>query len=110
MEEIKEITAAEVKEKLERGEKLNIVDVREDEEVALGMIPGAKHIKMGDIPNRLDELDKEEEYIFVCRSGRRSENVCRYLQELGYRVRNMIGGMLEWEGETVTKQECDGSA
>ncbi|ABO68086.1 rhodanese-like domain-containing protein [Geobacillus thermodenitrificans] len=104
MEEIKEITAAEVKEKLERGEKLNIVDVREDEEVALGMIPGAKHIKMGDIPNRLDELDKEEEYIFVCRSGRRSENVCRYLQELGYRVRNMIGGMLEWEGETVTKQ------
>ncbi|ARA98758.1 MULTISPECIES: rhodanese-like domain-containing protein [Geobacillus] len=104
MEEIKEITAAEVKEKLERGEKLNIVDVREDEEVALGMIPGAKHIKMGDIPNRLDELDKEEEYIFVCRSGRRSENVCRYLQELGYRVCNMIGGMLEWEGETVTKQ------
>ncbi|WP_412167912.1 rhodanese-like domain-containing protein [Geobacillus stearothermophilus] len=46
MEEIKEITPAEVKEKLERGEKLNIVDVREDEEVALGMIPGAKHIKM----------------------------------------------------------------
>ncbi|KYD27625.1 rhodanese-like domain-containing protein [Parageobacillus toebii] len=104
MEEIKEITAAEVKEKLERGEKLNLVDVREDEEVALGMIPGAKHIKMGEIPSRLDEFNKEEEYIFVCRSGRRSENVCRYLQELGYNVRNMVGGMLEWEGDTVPKK------
>ncbi|MFC4182656.1 rhodanese-like domain-containing protein [Saccharococcus thermophilus] len=104
MNEIKEITAAEVKEKLERGEKLNIVDVREDEEVALGMIPGAKHIKMGEIPSRLDEFNKEEEYIFVCRSGRRSENVCYYLQELGYRVRNMVGGMLEWEGDTVPKK------
>ncbi|GAB6004667.1 rhodanese-like domain-containing protein [Geobacillus vulcani] len=104
MEEIKEITPAEVKEKLERGEKLNIVDVREDEEVALGMIPGAKHIKMGDIPDRLEEFDRNEEYIFVCRSGRRSENVCRYLQERGYRVRNMTGGMLEWEGETAPKQ------
>ncbi|OQP23031.1 rhodanese-like domain-containing protein [Geobacillus zalihae] len=81
MEEIKEITPAEVKEKLERGEKLNIVD-----------------------PDRLEEFDRNEEYIFVCRSGRRSENVCRYLQELGYRVRNMTGGMLEWEGETVPKR------
>lgn len=104
MEEIKEITAAEVKEKLERGEKLNLVDVREDEEVALGMIPGAKHIKMGEIPSRLDEFNKEEEYIFVCRSGRRSEMVCLYLQELGYNVRNMVGGMLAWEGDTVPKK------
>lgn len=104
MEEIKEITAAEVKEKLERGEKLNLVDVREDEEVALGMIHGAKHIKMGEIPSRLDEFNKEEEYIFVCRSGRRSEMVCRYLQELGYNVRNMVDGMLAWEGDTVPKK------
>jgi rhodanese-related sulfurtransferase len=102
MEEIKEITAEELKQKLERGEKLNLVDVREDEEVAFGMIPGAKHIKMGDIPNRLDEFNKDEEYIFICRSGVRSENVCRYLQEMGYKVRNMVGGMLAWDGE-VTK-------
>jgi rhodanese-related sulfurtransferase len=99
MEEIKEITAEELKKKLESGEKLNLVDVREDEEVALGMIPGAKHIKMGDIPSRLDEFNKDEEYIFICRSGARSGNVCRYLQDLGYNVRNMVGGMLAWEGD-----------
>ncbi|QPA33259.1 rhodanese-like domain-containing protein [Thermaerobacillus caldiproteolyticus] len=103
MEGIKEITAEELKEKLECGEKLNLVDVREDEEVAFGMIPGAKHIKMGDIPHRLDEFNKDEEYIFICRSGARSENVCRYLQDMGYKVRNMVGGMLAWDGETVSK-------
>jgi rhodanese-related sulfurtransferase len=102
MEEIKEITAEELKKKLESGEKLNLIDVREDEEVALGMIPGAKHIKMGDIPSRLDEFNKDEEYIFICRSGNRSGHVCFYLQNMGYKVRNMVGGMLAWDGE-VTK-------
>ncbi|GMB09853.1 rhodanese-like domain-containing protein [Thermolongibacillus altinsuensis] len=98
---MKEITAAELKERLERGEKLNIIDVREDEEVAFGMIPGAKHIKMGDIPNRLNEFNKEETYIFICRAGVRSEHVCRYLEEQGYDVCNVIDGMLAWDGELV---------
>ncbi|RAK21182.1 rhodanese-related sulfurtransferase [Anoxybacillus vitaminiphilus] len=102
MEEIKEITAEELRVKLENGEKLNLIDVREDEEVAHGMIPGAKHIKMGEIPNRLDEFSKDEEYIFICRSGNRSGTVCRYLQDMGYKVCNMVGGMLAWDGE-VTK-------
>jgi len=99
MEEIKEITTAELKRKLESGEKLNLIDVREDEEVAQGMIPGAKHIKMGEIPNRLEEFNKDEEYIFICRSGNRSGNVCYYLQGMGYKVWNLVGGMLEWDGD-----------
>ncbi|MDQ6599990.1 rhodanese-like domain-containing protein [Bacillus salipaludis] len=100
MEEIQIITPEELKSKLEQGEKLELVDVREDEEVAEGMIPGAKHIRMGDIPVNLDYFDKDKEYIFICRSSRRSENVCYYLQEQGYKVRNMIGGMMNWTGET----------
>lgn len=94
------ITTEELKSKLEKGEKLELVDVREDEEVAQGMIPGAKHIKMGEIPVNLDYFDKDKEYIFICRSGRRSENVCYFLHDHGYKVRNMVGGMLEWTGET----------
>jgi len=93
------ITPEELKEKLGKGDKLEIVDVREDEEVAEGMIPGAKHIRMGEIPENLAYFDKDKEYIFICRSGRRSESVCLYLQDQGYKVRNMIGGMLEWTGE-----------
>ncbi|MGG0410757.1 rhodanese-like domain-containing protein [Peribacillus simplex] len=103
MEEIKIITTEEVEAKLEAGEALELVDVREDEEVQEGMIEGAKHIRMNDIPANLDYFDKEKEYIFICRSGRRSENVCHYLQEQGYQVANMVGGMLEWDGEVIVK-------
>ncbi|WP_338777769.1 rhodanese-like domain-containing protein [Metabacillus sp. FJAT-52054] len=101
---IKEISPSEVQEKLQNGENIELIDVREDEEVAEGIISKAKHIKMGDIPARAGELDKEKEYIFICRSGRRSENVAAFLQEQGYKVVNMTGGMLEWKGETVPKQ------
>jgi rhodanese-related sulfurtransferase len=93
------ITPEELKTKLEAGEKLDLVDVREDEEIAEGIIPGAKHIRMMDIPAHLDYFDREKEYIFICRSGRRSENVCYYLQEQGFKVKNMVGGMLSWTGK-----------
>lgn len=97
---IEEITTEELKQKLEAGEKLELVDVREDEEVTEGMIPGAKHIKMGEIPENLDYFDKNTEYIIICRSGGRSFNVCAYLDDQGYKVRNMVGGMMNWTGET----------
>lgn len=99
MEQIEIITTEELQKKLEAGEKLELVDVREDEEVEQGIIPGAKHIRMGDIPENLDYFEKDKEYIFICRSGRRSEHVCHYLLDHGYKVRNMVGGMLEWNGE-----------
>lgn len=99
-EMIPEITTEELEQKLKAGEKLELIDVREDEEVAGGIIPGAKHIRMGTIPENLDQFDKEKEYIFICRSGGRSANVCHYLQDQGYKVVNMKGGMLDWSGET----------
>ena len=46
----------------------------------------------------MNELDREKEYIIICRSGARSANVCHYLQDQGYKVSNMVGGMLEWKG------------
>lgn len=100
MEEIKGITTEQLETKINNGEKLELVDVREEEEVAEGIIPGAKHIRMNDIPENLDYFSKDKEYIFICRSGRRSENVCYYLQDQGYKVVNMLGGMLEWNGKT----------
>ncbi len=100
MSEIQTITTDELKKKLDAGEELYLVDVREDEETEMGKIKQAAHIRMGDVPENLDKLDKDKEYIIICRSGRRSENVCHYLQDQGYKVRNMEGGMLEWEGET----------
>ncbi|WP_217592304.1 rhodanese-like domain-containing protein [Cohnella sp. GbtcB17] len=90
-------TVEQLKARLDAGEKLHLIDVREDEEVAAGMIPGAKHIRLGTLPDRLSEIPKDEEVIFICRSGGRSGRACEYLSELGYgNTVNMIGGMLAW--------------
>lgn len=96
---MKEITPTEVQKRLEAGEKLNIIDVREVEEVQEGHIPGAVNIPLGIIPLRLSELNKDTPYIVVCRSGGRSGQATSYLEEQGHDVTNMIGGMLAWEGE-----------
>lgn len=96
---MKEITAKELERKRDAGEKLNIIDVREDEEVEMGIIPGAKHIALGQIPESLNELNKNEHYYMVCRSGGRSGSACDFLIQNGYNVTNMVGGMLDWEGE-----------
>ncbi|MEC0209121.1 rhodanese-like domain-containing protein [Paenibacillus ehimensis] len=92
------ITPQEVKQRLENGEKLTIIDVREPEEVALGMIPGAKHIPLMEIPQRLGEIPQHSETILVCRSGNRSGRALEYLESQGFTgLVNMTGGMLEWE-------------
>lgn len=101
--EIKQMRPEEVEQKLKDDETLNLIDVREDDEVAEGMIPEAIHIRMGEIPDSLEKLDKSEEYIIICRSGGRSERVCHFLQDQGYKVINMTGGMLQWTGETKPK-------
>ncbi|WP_172370565.1 rhodanese-like domain-containing protein [Sporosarcina jiandibaonis] len=97
---MKEITPIEVKELLESGEQLNLVDVREDDEVAEGIIPGAIHIPLGEVAGRVDELEKSKPYIIICRSGGRSGRATEFLEGAGYDATNMTGGMLEWEGET----------
>ncbi|GEL77942.1 rhodanese-like domain-containing protein [Tenuibacillus multivorans] len=98
--EINEILPEELEKELNTS-KYEIVDVREDEEVANGMIPGAKHIPLNSIPEHLDEFSKDKEYVMVCRSGRRSYNASLYLDEKGINVNNLKGGMLEWEGDVT---------
>jgi rhodanese-related sulfurtransferase len=96
---MKTITTTELLEKVDANEDLFLVDVREDDEVANGMIPGAIHIPLGSLPERIDELDKTKPYIFICHAGGRSGSACSYLSGLGYDVTNMEGGMLAWDGE-----------
>lgn len=94
-----EITTKQLEEKLKENPNLNIIDVREDDEVAEGKIPGAHHIALGNIPTQVDALDKNKQYYIVCRSGGRSGRACEYLTEQGYDVVNVDGGMLAWEDE-----------
>ncbi|MDO2934406.1 rhodanese-like domain-containing protein [Paeniglutamicibacter sulfureus] len=74
-----------------------ILDVREDFEVAEGMIPGAIHISMGELGNRLEEIDRLRPVIVVCRSGNRSTRVADALTGAGFTADNMDGGMNAWQ-------------
>ncbi len=90
-------------EQLDANEDLYIIDVREDDEVAQGVIPGAKHIALGTIPERLEEIDRSKPYIIVCKAGGRSANACAYLEAQGFDVTNLEGGMLAYDGELEFK-------
>ncbi|MGP4108718.1 rhodanese-like domain-containing protein [Virgibacillus sp. L01] len=96
---MKEITTKDLAKKLKGEENVNIIDVREDDEVAQGKIPGATHIPLGQIPERLDEIDKDKHHYMVCRSGGRSGKASEFLKEQGYDVTNVAGGMLDWKDE-----------
>ena len=81
-----------------------IVDVREDEEVAAGMIVGAVHVPLGVLGTGMDRLDKSEPVIAVCRSGRRSAAAAEQLAGAGFTAYTMSGGMLEWEAAGLPTQ------
>ncbi|MFD0772143.1 rhodanese-like domain-containing protein [Bacillus sp. CGMCC 1.60114] len=97
---MREITAKKLEHKLMSNETVNMIDVREVEEVAEGKIPGVLHIPLGLLEFRMHELDKNKEYVIVCRSGGRSSRAVQFLESHGFQVINMNGGMLAWEGKT----------
>lgn len=98
---MKTISPDEVKRKIDSGEKLYLIDVRDDEEVENGHIPGMIHIPLPLLATKINELDKNKSYIIVCRSGARSAQATLFLNYHGFDATNMSGGMLEWTGEIV---------
>ncbi|WP_454809265.1 rhodanese-like domain-containing protein [Paenarthrobacter nitroguajacolicus] len=88
-----EITITEAE---QRRSTAQVLDVREDVELAEGMIPGALHIPMGQLQARLSELDPAVPVIAVCRSGNRSARVADALNGAGYTADTMGGGMIAW--------------
>lgn len=96
---MKTITAEELLHRMDEGERFHVVDVREPDEVAQGIIPDAIHIPLGELEQRHSELSRDKSYIMVCRVGGRSGMACELLSDLGYDVTNMTGGMMAWEGE-----------
>lgn len=99
MIQMKEISVQEVQQRLENGEQLNLIDVREVAEVNEGHIPGIINIPLGLLEFRMHELDKNKPYIMVCRSSARSGQATAFLTAQGYNATNMVGGMLAWQGE-----------
>jgi adenylyltransferase/sulfurtransferase len=96
---IPEITPRELKTRLDRGDDLFILDVREPHEYQICNIHGHL-IPLGDLPKRVSELDSSREIVAHCRSGKRSADAVEFLQKAGFKkIWNLKGGILAWSDE-----------
>ena len=98
--EIRETTPEDVRARLHSGERLRLLDVREDDEVQHGVVPGARHVSRAHFESRVEDAlpDKDDEVVVYCASGVRSSFAARTLRELGYtNVASMKGGFTRWK-------------
>ncbi|MCC0567114.1 sulfurtransferase TusA family protein [Brevibacillus borstelensis] len=99
------ISHEELQAKIDANEQLTILDVREPAEYAFNRIPGAKSIPLGELEERLKELNPNDEIHVVCRTGSRSGMACQLLAEKGFsKVKNVLPGMSGWTGKTENNQ------
>ena len=97
---MEEITATELKQRLDQGDDLQIIDVREQHEFEIGRIPNSNLIPLGEVLNRMDEIDPNRETVVHCKMGGRSARAVALLREHGYpQVANLSGGILAWINE-----------
>ena len=90
-----EVEVLELKKMLKSNEVV-LLDVREPYEIEICNIKGSLFIPMNEIPQNIDQLDKEKRYAVMCHSGVRSLYVSNYLDSLGYRTLNVTGGIDRW--------------
>ena len=94
------LSVRELKARLDAGQPPLILDVREPSEAAICRLPGSRLIPLGELPRRLDEVDRAAEIVVYCKSGGRSERAVALLREKGYgRTFNLSGGILRWINE-----------
>jgi molybdopterin/thiamine biosynthesis adenylyltransferase/rhodanese-related sulfurtransferase/molybdopterin converting factor small subunit len=92
-----EITVEELKARLDRGDDLLVIDVREPHEVQICRIEPSSLLPLGEVPRRFEELDRTREMVVYCRSGARSGRAVAFLRKNGFdRALNLRGGILEW--------------
>lgn len=83
-------------EELKKNEDIFLIDVREEHELEVCKTKEAKHIKMGDIPARINEIPKDKKVVVMCHHGARSKRVCEYLLANGFendKIFNFYGGI-----------------
>jgi sulfur-carrier protein adenylyltransferase/sulfurtransferase len=94
------ISPAELKERMERGDDLQLIDVREPAEYEIARVEGARLLPLSRFPEWAATLDAETEIVFMCHHGIRSAQVCAYLAREGFkRLHNLAGGIDRWSAE-----------
>ncbi|HEY1984830.1 MAG TPA: molybdopterin-synthase adenylyltransferase MoeB [Terracidiphilus sp.] len=100
---IPQLSVKELKRRIDAGEDVQLIDVREPYEYQIAQI-GGKLIPQNDVPQRLTEIDRNREVVVHCRSGARSQKIAEFLQQSGYpNVSNLAGGILAWSDEVDPK-------
>jgi adenylyltransferase/sulfurtransferase len=96
-----EITAKELKARLDAGDDIQLIDVRQPDEYAFAKIEGAKLIPLGEIPSRMAEIDPARETVIHCKMGGRSARAIEYMQQAGFtgELKNMVGGITAWSND-----------
>jgi adenylyltransferase/sulfurtransferase len=98
---MEEITATELKQRLDQGDDIQIIDVREPHEYEIAKIPDSKLIPLGQVLNRQSEIDTSRETVVHCKMGGRSAKAIEVLQRSGFpgRLMNLKGGITAWSNE-----------
>jgi len=98
---MKDITVAQLKERLKGSSKPFILDVRQPAEFQLGHIEGSVLIPLDQLPLRFKELSKDVDIVVACRSGGRSAQAIQFLEHQGFsRLWNLVGGNMQWQAES----------
>ncbi len=102
---IEEISATELKRKMDAGDDIQLIDVRQPDENAFAKIPGAKLIPLGDVLKRIGEINPDRETIVHCKMGGRSAKVIEAMKQAGYKgeLKNLKGGITAWSNEVDPK-------
>ena len=102
---IEEISATDLKRRMDAGENIQLIDVRQPEEWAFAKIEGARLIPLGEILNRMGEIDEGRETVLHCKMGMRSARGVEALQRAGFKgaIKNLKGGITAWSNEVDPK-------
>ena len=98
---MQEITATELKKRMDAGDDIQLIDVRQPDENAFAKIEGAKLIPLGEIAQRMSEIDENRETVVHCKMGGRSAKAIEILQKAGFKgeLKNLKGGITAWSDE-----------
>ena len=98
---MQEITASGLKAKMDAGEDIQLIDVRQPDEYAFAKIDGAKLIPLGEVIARMDEIDPTRETVIHCKMGGRSVRAIEAMQQRGFAgsLSNLVGGITAWSND-----------
>lgn len=102
---IEEISATDLKRRMDAGEDIQLIDVRQPDEWSFAKIEGAKLIPLGELLNRMGEIAENRETVIHCKMGMRSARAVEALQRAGFKgdLKNLKGGITAWSNEVDPK-------